>query len=330
VQHYRKRSAQGSIFMAHRLRLLAFLAIVSATALQLPVNRARSAEPASQDAATPGPSRETTSTPDAVIIQAHRDREIKRQITKFVSGGVVTYYNDSLERWNQPICPLVAGLPSKPAEFIRARVSQVARDSHAPLGAEHCKPNLVVVITNDPDLLLEKWYKRFPGLFNTCNGLGPVKRFLHSRQPVRVFYNAKFTSTGGPGIGALQLDGLNFNIPVPSDCFTTTTVGTYLHRGAVQELTTAIIVVDGRQTTMINMGQLADYIAMIGLAEIRMQADTGTAPSILHLFQGSNPQPLGLSPWDEAFLHGLYATDQSSVLEVPIIEDRMFKQIVGR
>jgi hypothetical protein len=99
--------------MAHRLRLLAFLAIVSAIAMQLPADRARSAEPASQDAAIPGPSRETPSTLDTVTVQARRDREIKRQITKFVSGGVVTYFNDSLERWNQPICPLVAGVPSE-------------------------------------------------------------------------------------------------------------------------------------------------------------------------------------------------------------------------
>ena len=315
--------------MPHRLHLLAFLAIVSAIALQFPGNRARSAEPASQDAATPGPSRETPSTLDTVTVQARRDREIKRQITKFVSGGVVTYRNDSLERWNQPICPLVAGVPSEQAEFIRARVSEVARDSHAPLGAEHCNPNLVVVITNDPDLLLEKWDKRVRGLFNTCKGYGPVNTFLHSRQPVRVFYNAQFTSAaGGPGVGELQLDGVN--VPFPNDCLATASVDTWLHHGAVQELTSVIIVVDGRQTTAINMGQLADYIAMIGLAQIRVQADTGTAPSILHLFQGSDPQPPGLSPWDEAFLQSLYTTDQSSVLEVPIIEDRMFKQIVGR
>ena len=314
--------------MTHRLRLLAFLAIVSATALELPINCAWSAEPAAQGAPTAGPSGETSSTPDTIIIQARRNREIKRQIAKFVSGGVVTYSNDSLERWNQPICPLVVGVPGKPGEFILARVSQVANDSHAPLGAEHCRPNLVVVVTSDPDLLIERWYKRFPGLFNTCNGLGPVKQFLHSRQPVRVFYNAKFTSAGGPSAGDLILDGVN--TPVPSDCLSTSTLGTYLHRGRVHELTSVIVVVDSRQITKINMGQLADYIAMIGLAEIRMQADTGTAPSILNLFHGSDPQPLGLSPWDEAFLHGIYTTEQSSVVEVPIIEDRMFRQIVAR
>jgi hypothetical protein len=130
--------------MAHRLRLLAFLAIVGAIALQLPANCARSAE------------REVPSTLDPVVIQARRDREIKRQITKFVSGVVVTYFDESLRRWNQPICPLVVGLPSKPAEFVRARVLQVARDSNAPAGSENCNPNLVVVMTNDPELLLPK------------------------------------------------------------------------------------------------------------------------------------------------------------------------------
>jgi hypothetical protein len=83
--------------MAHRLHLLAFLAIVGAIALQLPVNRARSAEPAAQDAATPGPSRETTSTLDTVIVQARRDREIRCQITKFVSGGDTTDQSSVLQ-----------------------------------------------------------------------------------------------------------------------------------------------------------------------------------------------------------------------------------------
>jgi hypothetical protein len=314
--------------MAHHLRLLAFLAMVSAIALQLPVNRARSAEPSSQDATTPGLSREAPATLDTITIQARRDREMKRQITKFVSGSVGTHLNDSLQRWNQPICPLVAGMPSKEAEFIRARMSQVARDSHAPFGSEHCQPNLVVVATNDPDPLLEKWDKRFRGLFNLCHGSGPVKKFLHSRQPIRVFYNAVPASSEGLGVGALVLGGVN--VPGTRDCLSTGSGDTWLHRGSVQELTSVIIVVDGRQITKINMGQLADYIAMIGLTQIRVQPDTGTAPSILHLFQGSDPQPLGLSPWDQAFLHSLYTTDQSSVLEVPLIEDRMFHEIVGR
>ncbi|MBV8806245.1 MAG: hypothetical protein JO042_14400 [Sinobacteraceae bacterium] len=47
---------------------------------------------------------------DTVTIEAQRKREIKHQISHFVSSVVVSYLNDSLERWDTPICPLVAGL----------------------------------------------------------------------------------------------------------------------------------------------------------------------------------------------------------------------------
>jgi hypothetical protein len=223
----------------------------------------------------------------------------------------------------------VAGLPRERGEFILARLSQIARESNAPLGSEHCKPNLYVVVTDTPDLLLEKWSKRDRRMFNTCNGMGYVKEFLHSRQPVRVFYNAKFSSDGSQrDASALELDGLH--IDFSSECMATGSAGTRLSYGAVQELTSVIIVVDSRQTANRNMGQLADYIAMVGLAQIRVEVDTGTAPSILLLFRESDSVPQGLSPWDEAFLHSLYATSQSSVLEVAMIKRRMFDQIVGR
>jgi len=315
------------ISKAHRWRLFTFAAVVTA-ALLLLASRARAAENSAQEAATQSPPRETRSTLDTVTINADREREIRRQINKFVSGAVFTYLNDSLERWNRPVCPLVAGLPRERGEFILARVSQIARDSNAPLGSEHCKPNLYIVVTDTPDLLLEKWSKRDRRMFNTCNGMGYVREFLHSRQPVRVFYNAKFSSDGSQrDASALELDALHID---PSDeCIASGAAGTRLSYGAIQELTSVIIVVDSRQTPNRNLGQLADYVAMVGLAQIRAKADTGTAPSILHLFREADPLPQGLSPWDAAFLHSLYATTQSSVLEVSMIKRRMFDQIAG-
>jgi hypothetical protein len=78
------------------------------------------------------------------------------------------------------------------------------------------------------------------------------------------------------------------------------------------------------------MGQLADYVAMVGLAQIRLEANTGTAPTILGLFRDTQPQLPGLSPWDQAFLRSLYTTDQASKLEVSMIKRHMFEQIAGR
>ncbi len=313
----------------HGRRLQILIAVVTSLALTLGLGSAWSAELSAQAAASRNSPNETSAPTDTVTIEARREREIKRQISKFVSGAVFTYFNDSLERWNTPICPLVAGLSRERGEFVLQRVSQIARDAHAPLGPERCRPNLYIVITDNPDLLLEKWTRRDRHMFNTCNGMGYVKEFLHSRQPVRVYYNARFSSGDAErDISGLQLDGLNADFPL-TGCTASGAAGTRLSFGAVQQMTSVIIVVDSRRTTNLNMGQLADYIGMVGLAQIRVEADTGTAPSILRLFRETDPQLRGLSAWDKAFLHSLYTTDQSSVLEVTMIKHHMFEQIVG-
>jgi hypothetical protein len=80
----------------------------------------------SQEATTKNAQGESRREMDTVTVQATRERELKRQISNFVSSFDVTYLNDSLERWNTPICPLVAGLSSEAGEFVLARLSQVA------------------------------------------------------------------------------------------------------------------------------------------------------------------------------------------------------------
>jgi len=68
---------------------------------------------------------------------------------------------------------------------------------------------------------------------------------------------------------------------------------------------------------------------MVGLAQIRTEGDTGTAPTILRLFGKADPPPEGLSPWDQSFLHGLYTTRQGSVMQVSTIKTAMFEQMAG-
>ena len=269
--------------------------------------------------------------PDTVTIQARRERELKQQISQFVYGVATSYMHDSLERWNTPMCPLVAGLPRDRGEFVLARVSQIARDAHVPLGTEHCRPNLYIVISDGPDHLLERWSRRDKQMFNICNGMGYVNEFMHSRQPIRAYYNAKFSSgDGNRDPSSLDLEGLHFDFSATGGCVAAGSGDTNLSYGAVQQLTSVIIVVDSRRISNINMGQLADYVAMVGLAQVRLSPDTGTAPTILSIFRDQEPHVQGLSPWDAAFLQGLYSTSQSSTLEVVMIKRRMFEKINGR
>jgi hypothetical protein len=69
---------------------------------------------------------------------------------------------------------------------------------------------------------------------------------------------------------------------------------------------------------------------MLGLAQVRLNPHTGTAPTILGIFGEQEPQVQSLSPWDAAFLQSLYTTSQSSTLEVVMIKRRMFEKISGR
>jgi hypothetical protein len=66
---------------------------------------------------------------------------------------------------------------------------------------------------------------------------------------------------------------------------------------------------------------------MVGLAEIRIDADLGGTPTILRLFQESKDPPQRLSAWDQAFLHSLYTSSQASVMQTSTIKTSMLKRI---
>lgn len=315
-----------STIQARRLWVL----MVAAATMTFRPGTTPSAELPAHDSTSQGSSKSPNQPMDTVTIEAARERQLKHQISDYLSGALVTYSYDSLERWDSPICPAVGGLPKERGEFILARLSQIARDAHAPLAGEHCSPNLVVAVTDDPDRLVAKWTKHYWTRFNTCNGMGYLNDFLHSKQVVRVYYNARFSSGGSErDISALEIIGANLGTFHNNPCTGGGVAGTRLSWGAVQELRSVIIVVDSRRTTSLNMGQLADYVAMVGLAQIRTEGDTGTAPTILRLFGKADPPPEGLSPWDQSFLHGLYTTRQGSVMQVSTIKTAMFEQMAG-
>ncbi len=317
------------ISMIQAGRRLALLSVALSTTLTLnPLARA-APEPPAQAAPTQGSEGDTTQHMNTVTIEARR--ELEHQISHFVSSVIIRYLNDSMVRWDSPICPAVAGLSKDDGEFVLARVSQIARVAQAPLGTEHCKPNFFVVAADNPDALVAKWVKRFHAKLNTCNGLGYVKDFLHARTPIRVWYNIQYRLDGkiDRSLGALDLMGVRVDLSY-GPCTVVGAGDSRLSYGAVQALSSVIIVADSKRIRALNIGQLADYVAMVGLAQIRLDGDTGTAPTILRLFQQADPRPQGLSPWDRSFLYGLYTTDQSSVMQMGAIKRRMLEQIAAR
>jgi hypothetical protein len=272
---------------------------------------------------------------DQITVEARRERAIvEHQVSHFVSAISAAPFQESLARWSTPICPLVAGLPREHGEFILTRVSRIAADAGVPLATENCRGNFYVIVTADPDALLKAWIKRDISIFGDAGGT-KIRGFLNSSMPVRVWYNADLdTSDGlpltandgtaqvatGPAMGGGPLAGVPANDHA---------LGFRLKHDEVRGLSSVIVLIDSRRARGVSFGQLADYVALIGLAELRLDANVGDAPTILQLFSASGkPPPPGLSPWDQYFLKALYHTEQSDVMQLSEIKISIVRDVL--
>lgn len=280
--------------------------------------------------------------PDAATIQlqavtirgTRAGRELARQVDHFVTSEVFQLSGESLIRWDTPICPLVQGLPTSFNQYIQSRITQIALAARAPVAGRHCKGNLYVFAGSHPVPLLDKLWKKYPGMYGAPNGLGGPESFIHSRRPVRVWYNteSKCQSASGDSAGIVSM-GMNSGMsqpagrPLDMSAGMCSNVDTRLNYAGVNTVSSAFIVVDMSQMREITTRQLADYVAMVGLAQFRANTDSGRAATILRLFQDPTHPPLGLSPWDRALLYSLYNTNQSSVAQVSQIEDSVLTRV---
>jgi hypothetical protein len=272
---------------------------------------------------------------DTVTVQAQRDRaKLEREVDKFVSSTIVppNHYDQSLWRWNDKVCPLVAGLNKEQGEFVLARLSEIAKTAGAPLGAETCKPNLYVIVTPDPELLLKRWWRRDVDLFDGESG-PTVKRFLETPRPIRVWYSAGTVGVDGQFFVGLLDASSNRAKPsgkapwvhVPPEA------ATRLKLTATRNISSVIVVVDSTKIGNINFGQLTDYIGLVGLAQINFEKQPGDVPTILRLFEGSGEsRPVEMTVWDRALLHALYSTSQSSTMQISQMQTAALKDIAPK
>jgi hypothetical protein len=254
---------------------------------------------------------------DTITVKAKRERELlEHRVDKFVHGITVTPFEDSIARWQKqtPICPLVAGLPHDDGEYMLSRLSQLATAAGASLAPESCRPNFYVIVTSVPDELLAAWSKRNHFLFGNASGT-KILRFMTASTPVRVWYNIQLTDRDGAPCPVM------FGIPIcPADG--------HFAFGTVRDLASVIMLIDARLTKGISFGQLSAYVAMNGLAEIRVHAKVGDAPSILHLFtDAASAPPLGLSAWDAAYLKAIYHTQQEDKTQLLAVKASMLEDV---
>lgn len=255
---------------------------------------------------------------EAVTVEAERRRLlIDKQVSDIVYSIVGPAKVESLARWKVPVCVATAGLTAAEADFVKQRVSQVATDAGVSLGRLGCGPNFLILITTEPGKLIKNWWSENHRLFNRDRGVRGVYGFIEADQPVRVWHNA---CNAPPGIA-------EFAFSASEHCGKGQT-GSRLTWAAVRAIYSAIVVVDLAQIEGFTFGQVADYVAMVGLAQIRPNPELGDVPTILGLFATSGvEQPKELTVWDQSFLKAVYATTDGSVTELSQIKLRMSEKL---
>jgi hypothetical protein len=281
-----------------------------------------------------GAARAQTAQPEAAIepakvpqvtIEAER-QALKERITHFVrtlTTQVSSY--ETLARWGVKVCPAVSGLPAPQGEFILQRISSIARSAGIPLGGSDCKPNLWVMVTAEPARLLKDTWSRDPSRFQQLSGLRAtateMRRFIDDKRPIRAWYGAELVGEMGNELGSYAQMGDKNRAPKVNTLPTMSRI----QSDDRQVIRSALVVVDKGRIIGLSVGALADYVAMVGLAQINLEADYSSAESILNLFTAPEKgQSISqLSAWDATFLKDLYATDPASKFHYTAIVEKM-------
>jgi hypothetical protein len=249
------------------------------------------------DATAQKPAANPADTIDTVEVTAQR--EAKRKAIHTYVANVTRFEGENVARWRYPICPVVAGIAAEHAQFMRARIVEIAELVGAPLHGdqEKCRPNLTVVLTTEPQALWARLKANNPRLLNTLQPQ-KVERALSTR-PVQTVQNVIFNNSDG----TTPYDKWNYRLR-----------DSHIYTSVTEDFTSSLVVVNDSETGKATFGQVADYIGMVALARVDLSADFSGADSILRLFatpDAATPPPAKLTEFDWSFLKTLYGVDIS-------------------
>jgi hypothetical protein len=198
--------------------------------------------------------------------------------------------------WAGPLCPFVAGGRTEENRYLHDRISQMAREAGVKMAAKGCRPNLTVVLADEPEALVRKtkaagkfWVDRERPL--------SFERYATTDRPVRVWTNFAEASV----MRAAAADWLGNDLTL----FTTDSVGSRVRTSIMGVIQDQFVVVDRRRMGGRKLAGLADYVALAGVGSARADLDYAGFNTVLNLF--SEEGRADASPMDRAYLRGLQA-----------------------
>lgn len=247
---------------------------------------------------------------DDIVVTGQRTEEAIQNFVDQLSAEMRGA--DQLARWDQRICPGIAGLRAQYAQALIDRMAQRAFDVGLDVGAPGCRANILIIVTTEPDAAAQDLFENHRGALGyyddhgqTTLGRDALRAFVVSDAPVRWWHVGRTHTQSGEAVRrTIAPDG---GAPTMSRFGGASLVG----RTMREDFGVAFIIVDARRMAEIDLdfSALADYLAMVTLAQVDPNADIDGLSSILTLFEQSTA-PRELTEWDVAYLRGLYASDR--------------------
>lgn len=261
-------------------------------------------------APTPAPSSQTDATNLGEIEVVGQPGELRERVSAFVEDIAATPRNTGRARWREPVCVGVANLAQPYAQAIVDRVSQVALEIGLDVGEPGCRAGVMIFFAVDATpfakkLVSDDYFGFRPGPEGSALGRKALQAFQEVERPVRWWQVSQVLeeATGNPPreVTFMLPDGGELTVPM-----LTVQRTSRLQSGLRNDLKRVILIVDVTRLGDADWVAVADYVSMVALAQIDVEADMSGQPSILSLFS-SRPAARGLTQWDTDYLRSLYA-----------------------
>ncbi|MBB5745834.1 hypothetical protein [Brevundimonas variabilis] len=246
-------------------------------------------------------------------------RQLEDIASRFVGEVADPVRHRGLARWRDGVCVGVANLQPDMAQQMVDRISTIVEDVGLTPGAPGCSPNILVIATVDANRFTPQFVAQRPRLFlvggsGMDQGTAALDRFRTTDRPVRWWTVSIKTDddTGKASVrlpGAMNADGTGPFSVMHYAPIVNVRAASRLTTSYVDDAKRSFVIVDVDKVQGISLDQLADYVAMVSLAQIDADADTSGYATILNVFEDPGQTP-GLTNWDRAYLVGLYDTQR--------------------
>lgn len=250
---------------------------------------------------------------DDIVVTGGQLDELARE---FVDSLAAPARGRGLARWEDDVCLGVVNFRSETAHQLIDHISDVAREIGVALAEPGCQPNVLIVGTTDGQALARALVGRHRrdfryGYTRSNRGSRALGVFQTSEAPVRWWHISLLYNVLNDEL-AMRLPGQGpASIPQTGRCLQ--------RRGGLERcndvtdrLVRSVIIVDMEALPDVSFQQLADYLAVLTLAQVEPDTDYAGFDTVLKVM--AEPQAVaGLTEWDRNYLRALYSGDSERV-----------------